>query len=140
MPNRYDELRNRQQEEANAFPIGAAFSNKQFREMMEKWGLTEDDTDKILSIGAGCYIRKTDQTAFHEMFYRHQKEREEAIAADETGEGFIYEMFLSELNNHEYSYTGVVSDAVYALGFTFDQIGEDERLRRGLMKAMKEAG
>lgn len=35
--NSYTELRNRQQEEFNAFPLGAAFSNAQFDEMMRKW-------------------------------------------------------------------------------------------------------
>ena len=37
--NKYAELRNRQQEEFNALPLGFAFGDKQFEEMMKKWGL-----------------------------------------------------------------------------------------------------
>ena len=58
--NTYQQLKDRQQKEFDAFPFGSAFSNQQFQNMMEKWGLTVNDTDKIMSIGSGCYIRKAD--------------------------------------------------------------------------------
>lgn len=35
----YRELRDRQQKEFNELPLGFAFSDKQFDEMMKKWGL-----------------------------------------------------------------------------------------------------
>ena len=35
----YRELRDRQQKEFNELPLGFAFSDKQFDEMMGKWGL-----------------------------------------------------------------------------------------------------
>ena len=47
---KYLELKQRQQKEVNDFPFGFAFSNQQFKEMMEKFGLKETDTDKIYSI------------------------------------------------------------------------------------------
>ena len=57
--NKYKELRDRQQAEVNALPLGFAFSNRQFDEMMRGWGLDpEKDLDKIVSIGAGGYIQK----------------------------------------------------------------------------------
>ena len=133
--NKYEELKNRQQEEINAFPLGAAFGNKQFAEMMNKWGLTENDTDKIYSIGGGCYIRKSDHTAFHEMLDRHEKERKNAIAADTAGNGYIYDMFYSELANHEYCITLDLEDTIYALGLSVDEINADKRLLHGLNKA-----
>ena len=136
--NKYTELKDSQQEEINAFPLGAAFSNKQFAEMMNKWGLTENDTDKIYSIGGGCYIRKSDHTAFHEMLDRHEKERKDAIAADTTGNGYIYDMFYSELANHEYCITFDLEDTIYALGLSVDEINADKRLLRGLNKALKQ--
>ena len=37
--NGYVELRQRQQEEFNALPLGFAFSQKQFDEMMRDWGI-----------------------------------------------------------------------------------------------------
>ena len=72
---KYEELKNKQQKEMNAFPIGAAFSDRQFKEMMQHWGLTEEDTDKIYSIGYGAFIRKSDKSAFFELLDR-QKKRE----------------------------------------------------------------
>lgn len=136
--NKYEELKTRQEKEMNAFPLGACFSKQQFEEMMTKWGLTTTDTDKIYSLGGGCYIRKSDHTAFHEMLKRFKKERSEAIAADTTGDGFIYDMFLSELANHEYCITYDLEETLDVLNLTIEQINADKRLLHGLQKARKE--
>lgn len=135
--NSYEQLRNRQQEEFNEFPLGAAFSDKQFAEMMEKWGLTPEDTDKIYSIGAGCFIRRSDGEAFHELTSRHEKERKEAMAADKTGLGYIKDMFAYELANHEYGYTYDLEDTLDAVDLTLEQINADKRLVAGLNAALK---
>lgn len=135
--NTYKQLKDKQYIELNAFPLGAAFSNKQFAEMMQKWGLTVDDTDKIISIGAGCFIRKSDKEAFFNMFNRHEKEKQDAIAADKTGDGFIYDMFYEELANHEYCITYEYDETFDALGLTEEQIKADKRLLHGLLKAKK---
>lgn len=135
--NTYKQLKDKQFKELNAFPLGAAFSNKQFAEMMQKWGLTVDDTDKIISIGAGCFIRKSDKEAFFNMFNRHEKEKQDAIAADKTGDGFIYDMFYEELANHEYCITYEYDETFDALGLTEEQIKADKRLLHGLLKAKK---
>jgi len=84
--NTYQELKDRHQKEMDAFPLGAAFSNSQFEEMMQKWGLTVKDTDKICSIGGGCFIRKSYKEAFFNMLKRFKNETDAAIAADETGD------------------------------------------------------
>lgn len=137
--NRYDEMIQRQQEEFNAFPLGAAFNDEQFAEMMEKWGLTANDTDKIVRLGdTGCFLRKSDREEFWAMRRRHDREMREAIAADEDGTGFIYEMFRSELDNHEYRLTLDMTDALEALGMTLDEVKEDAKLTRGLLKARRE--
>lgn len=44
-----------------------AFNNSQFSEGMKKIGLNPDDTDKILSIGAGGYIAKNRKEEFHQI-------------------------------------------------------------------------
>ncbi len=137
MENKYQVLKNRQQNEVNALPLGAAFSNEQFAAMMAKWGLTPDDTDKILSIGAGCYIRKTDKDNFLAMRKRHKAEMQTAIAEDTTGDGFICDMFLYELANHEYCITYDLEDTLDALDLTTDEINDDERLLHGMKKAIK---
>ena len=106
--NEYRKLRDRQQQEFNALPLGFAFNQKQFAEMMQGWGLDpENDQDKIYSIGYGGFVRKKDADLLHTTTARHAEELAAAIAADPTGDGFICEMFRCELDNHEYSYTTV---------------------------------
>ncbi len=134
--NQYRTLRDKQQKEVNEFPMFFAFSNKQFEEGMAKFGLTPDQTDKIYKFGntGGFYLR-TDSEKLFAMFEKHEKERSEAIASDPTGEGYIYEMFLYELRNHEYGYTGDTEDTLNALGLTMEEIEADERLSHGFKKA-----
>ena len=135
--NAYQEMKARQQKEFDAFPMSAAFSNQHFKDMMEKWGLTVNDTDKICSIGGGCYIRKTDKEALCALINRLNNEKENAIAADLTGDGFIFDMFVYELANHEYCITYDLEDTLDALGLTAEQINADKRLTHGLNKAIK---
>ena len=119
MSNRYAELRQKQQEVFSSLPIGYAFSNRQFAEMMSDWGLDPDaDLDKIYSIGNGGYIRKVNADLMHKTFDRLHEELQAAIAQDTTGSGFIYEMFLCELADHEYGYTHDVGETLDALGYT----------------------
>ncbi len=134
----YRELREKQQKEFDQFPLGAAFSEKQFNEMMEKWGLKPTDTDKIYSIGSGCYIRKSDSSLLDELWTRHSAERKQEIENDLTGEGYVYQMFAYELANHEYGYTRDLTDTLEALNLTEEQIEKDKKLMRGLKKALKE--
>jgi hypothetical protein len=137
--NDYQIMNERQHEEFNTLPIGAAFSSEQFEEMMKGWGLDANkDLDKIVHLVAGAYIQKKDLPAYKEMAKRQTKEFEDAIATDQTGEGFIYQMFLYELKNHEYGYTGDVEETLDALGYDADDIMKDTRLARGLEKAAAE--
>lgn len=134
--NKYAELRQQQQEELNTLPLGFAFSNKQFDEMMKGWGLDpEKDLDKIYRIPGGGFVQKKDHAHMHEVMDRHEKEMQAAIAEDKSGDGFIYEMFLYELRNHEYGYTGDCEDTLDALGYTLEQVLSDERLKFGFEKA-----
>ncbi len=136
--NAYEILRNKQQEEFNKFPMGFAFSDEQFKEAMEKLGLTEKDTDKVVSIGAGGFIRKSDVKSFNEMNNRLDKEKKEAIAADKDGTGFIKDMFLYELGNHEYIITYDLTDTLDSLDLTMEDVEKDPRLQKGLQMARKE--
>jgi hypothetical protein len=135
--NSYLKLKEQQQKEVNDFPMVFAFSKEQFEKAMQKLGLTVKDTDKIYSIGGGGYIRKTDSEAFGNMFKKHKKEMDSAIAEDLTGDGFIYEMFNYELSNHEYVITGDTEDTINALGLTIEEIQQDKRLLHALKKACK---
>lgn len=135
----YRELRDRQQKEFNELPLGFAFSDKQFDEMMEKWGLDpEKDLDKIYRVPGGGFIQKKDHEHFREVLDRHNAEMEVAKAADEDGTGFLYQMFKYELDNHEYGYTGDFEDTLDSLGLTWEEVAASPRLLKALDKAPAE--
>ena len=134
--NPYLALKTKHQKEIDAFPFGFAFSDTQFNEMMvERFGLTPEDTDKIYSIGGGGFVRKCDADAMHDMFERHEKERADAIR--ENKDDYLYHMFNYELANHEYSYTGDITDTLDALDLTLDDILTDKRMDEALKRACK---
>ena len=122
MSNSYLTLKAEQRKELEAFPMRFAFNMKQFEEGMKSLGLTKDDTDKIVSIHAGGFIRKTDAGAFVDMFKCHNDKHQAEIHADTDGTGYIYEMFEYELANHEYSHTCNPEPALKALGLTLAEV------------------
>lgn len=137
--NQYQVLRDRQQKEVNALPIRFAFNQEQFREIMKEWGLRPKmDLDKIARIPFGGFIQKKDAPLIHERFARHHRELQAAVDADPTGEGFIKDMFLYELENHEFSYTGTAEDALDSLGLSYDDVAANPRLAHGLNLAEQE--
>ena len=109
---KYMELRARHQDETNAFPIGAAFSEKRFDEMMSKWGLKPEDTKEIASLGCGCFIRKKDIAAFNEMSDRHKKEMRNFLASDDG----LKDALIYEFGNHECQISHERNSALRALG------------------------
>lgn len=136
--NKYAQMRKRQQEEFNALPLGFAFSNEQFEKMMIGWGLDpKKDIDKIFRIPGSGFVQKKDRALLHDTLNRHDAEMQAAIKEDKTGDGFIYEMFLYELNNHEYGYTRDAEETLDALGYTFEQLETDRKLAHGFKKAQK---
>lgn len=136
--NRYADLKQRQQEEFAAFPMQFAFSDRQFAEAMAALGLEPTDTDKVYKAPGGGFYRREDGQRLKAMMDRFDRELQEAIAADGTGEGFIYEMFLYELDAHEYGYTMDTEDTLDALGYTLADVQADPRLFHGLEKAVTE--
>jgi len=134
--NKYQELKEKHQQEFDNLPMFFAFSNDQFTEGMKNLNLdSKTDIDKIFSTFGGGYIRKTDFHLLNEIGEAHIKRMNDSIATDLTGEGFIYDMLLYELNNHEYGYTGDISDTLDSLDLTMKVINENENLAHGLKKA-----
>ena len=86
------------------------------------------------------FYRKSDAPKLHELLDRHERERVEAIEADVTGEGYIYQMFAHELANHEYGYTYDLEETLDAVGLTTEQIKGNKALHHGLQKALKRYG
>ena len=106
----YQELKERQQKEVNAFPFGFAFSAEQFAEMRKTLPL--DEGDKYYSIGAGGFVRGKDIPAMREMFARHDKEMKELRKSEKELEN----AFIREMGNHEYCITGDFEEIFRAVG------------------------
>ena len=134
--SKYTELKAKHQAEVNAFPLGFAFNDTQFNEMMTKWGLKPTDIREILSIGGGGYVRKDDAKAMHEMFARHESERKAAM----KDPNFAFEAFNYELANHEYCVTGELDDTLDALGLTIEEINADPEMADALKRAIVAQG
>ncbi len=136
----YTEMKDRHQNEVNALPFAFAFSQKQYRAKLAEWGIAEEDarSGAIVGIGGGGFCRAEDHNKILETFRRIKAERNAAIETDRTGDGFIYEMFLDELNNHEFSYTQDPGETLRALDLTADDINSNEALQNGLKKAVQE--
>lgn len=138
--NKYAEMRKRQQQEANALPMKTAVGPEQFNNMMKGWGLnpkSSEDIGEIVPLGFNTYCLKKDYRMVKRTLRSFSMERQAAIAADETGEGFICDMFYEALANHEYSVTLDETDALLALGLSWETIYNDNRFLVGLEKAKK---
>lgn len=136
--NAYAEMKKRHQEEVDALPIYWAFTEERFDEVLEELGLTKNDTDKLCRAPGGGFCLASDAQMIADTLIRHRKELEAAIEADKTGEGFIKDMFLSELRNHEYTYTLETEETIEFCGFTEEQVEADPRLKLGLEAASKQ--
>ncbi len=135
--NEYKKLKNRHQEEYNALPKFFAFSEEDFEKGMLALGLQPIDTNKIYQTQTGMFFRKEDETLFTETIQRFHDELQKAISEDETGDNFIYQMFYTELINHEYAFTEDPEDALTALNLTWEKVQADPRLKHGFEKASK---
>ena len=138
MKNKYDEIKEKHQKIVDAFPIKFAFSDEQFNQGMKELDLKPTDTDKVVSIGGGGFIRKTDVKKYCDMWDKFRKEHNDLIESDTTGDGYIKDMFVSELENHEYSYTNELDKTLDALELTRNQIANSPTLSHGLELAIKE--
>lgn len=131
----YHSIKARHQAEVDAFPIGAAFSDKQLEEMMQKFGLPNDKTGyaQIVSLGAGCYIRRSDIPAWNEMSERHEKEMKEfRKSRKELKEGFRY-----EFANHECQFIRDDNAVCAKFGLTYEEVQKDPELKKIYNEAWK---
>lgn len=133
--NQYQELKQKHFEELNNFPFLVAFDSIGLGFGLKKLGLKPTDTDKITLVNKSVFVKNEDVQAWKEMIARHKKEMREAIKNDKTGTGFIYDMFFSELNNHEYGYTFDDIDTIESLGYSREDIEKNSALKNGLQLA-----
>lgn len=123
---KYLEVKERIQKKINDFPLGFAFSDEQFDDMMKKWGLDpEKDIKKISRLGiSGGFIQKKDIEAYKKLLDETNAELENAMKDDDV---FI-EACEYELANHEFAinYYQGHWDTLTSLGFELRKPREDE--------------
>lgn len=128
----YEELREKHQAETNAFPLAAAFNDKQLDEAMQR--LNVKSTDELLHVGGGTLIRKTDRQRLHDLLDRHERELKEALMDDKV----LKEAFIYELGNHEYCLTLDPEDTLDALGIDCKEFAADTRMKRIFREAERD--
>lgn len=133
----YRQMQERHQKEMNSFPIAFAYSDQQFNDGMRRLGLDPSETDKVVSVFYGAFIRKEDRPALMEMFKRHSKEERDAFIKNE--DDWAYHAFRYELANHEYSYTSDYEPALEACGFTLEELKQYPDLVVSFRRAMRDS-
>lgn len=127
--NRYEELKNRFQQEINAFPMKWAFSKEQFDRSMQELGLDPADTDKIIGI-PGWRIHPQER---QEGVYRTvQPERKSGGSSYRRRRGrFRFRMrhVPVRLANHEYIITYSLEETLDALGYSEEEVAADPSWR-----------
>ena len=142
---KYAELKERHQQMWNELPIKYAFGNLQFSKMIDSLGLSMDENaenyygKKLIPIGLGGFIHKDDVDKISEFNETVIAEKKAAIEAaknnEKNGKGFLFEMFTTELFNHEYALTENLSEALQACGVTADEINSNPYMLKALKNA-----
>lgn len=110
---KYYELKDKQQKEINELPIKFAFSDEQFKEVINYFNVKEEEIkEKLVSVPGGGFMLKTDLPKLKETFINHAKEINQAMTED----SFLIDAINYELANHEYCITGDITDTVEVLG------------------------
>lgn len=133
----YRQMKERQQKEFNAFPLAFAFNEDQFEQGMNRLGLDVSETDKVIGIGAGGFMRKSDESAFDAILERFDKETHDAFMNNDSA--WAEKAFYWELANHEYCITLDTEPALTACGMTLDEVKAVPHLWKALRRAMNEA-
>lgn len=132
----YRQIKDRHQADVNAFPLGFAFSDKQLTEMMQKFGLPNDKTGyaQIVSLGAGCFLRRSDIPAWKELTERHAREMKEFRKS--TGE--LKKAFIHEFSNHESQFSLDEDTICRCVGLSWNEVKTDPGLLKIFRSAYKE--
>lgn len=140
--NTYTLLKNKHQKEVDAFLSKYAFfafNNEQFARGLEKLGIQEGQEGALVRLSnTGGFVLKERAPEFVAMLKRHSDEQRAALSDPEAGYTFAYNMFVYELSNHEYGFTGDAGETLDALGMTEDDIAADPVLQRALEAAEKD--
>ena len=129
--NKYKQLKDQLQKQYDALPIKYAYSEMQFKSMLKQFETETGGRVRLLHIGHGAYILAQDEKLIDDFLERSDRELAEAMKDDD----FLYDAFNYELANHEFCYTDDISDALDALGLSWEQIKDDQRIMTILKRA-----
>lgn len=129
--NKYKQLKDQLQKQYDALPIKYAYSEMQFKNMLKQFETETGGRVRLLHIDRGAYILAQDEKLIDEFLESSDRELAEAMKDDD----FLYDAFNYELANHEFCYTDDVSDALDALGLSWEQIKDDQRMMTILKRA-----
>ena len=141
MRNSYKELIDKQMAEINVFPMKTATNSEQFKKIVNEWNLSFDENSdnyygkQLVPVGLGMFIRKKDAKGFNDMLNRHRKEHLKAIKEDTTGEGYIYDMFVYELQKYKYKYNSCTEEVLQTLDISVETLLQNAVMNRAFAKA-----
>lgn len=115
------EMKKAHQEEVNAFPMMFAFSKEQFEAGYKK--IAGDSGEKVVHIGAGCYILKSKVKEYIAMIDRHEAERKQ-LRKDKTQ---LKNMFLEAMSNLEYCISEDDEEIFDYVGINLDSASAEQR-------------
>lgn len=123
----YEQLKRRQQKEIGALPLGFAYNDRQFAEMMEKLGV--QSPSELYRLGnTGAFHRKTDTRMIVDTFTRHSRERHDAIYREQGIDvEYLRIMFYEEMCDHEFGInSNGRTDVLLACDITEEEMAQPE--------------
>lgn len=141
----YKEYKEITQKDVNEFITNycfIAFGQKQFDEQsniyFKKHNTSleqlREQQQKLIHIGGGIYmLQKFYNEQWEQMSNEHHKLFVDNI---ESNKDELTKAFLIELNNHEFNFTNDPTDAIQSLGYSINDIEQNEYLNDCLISAM----
>ena len=111
-----------------------AFSDKQFKEGLEKFNIKENEVaDKLYRyVGGGFMLKSAAQEEKQILKRQHRIQNKYFNNYKNLVDALEYEM-----NNHECGYTGSYAEGLYALGYSWKDLEKNKRLRKAYIEAKK---
>lgn len=121
MTNKYLKLKKKHEQQINNFKMFFAFNEEQFKEGLKELKTTQQN---LISIGYGGFIKKEDIKKYNEMFKKFDEEYKKLFLDEEN----LFNAFIYELSNHEYSYSYEDIPVLNSLGFKdYESLTEREK-------------
>ena len=134
----YKKYKENKQNAFNKLPIYWAFGMEQFKELLQKLNLqdTPKDLKKLVNIGCGGLMLKSDLHLLEN--YTKNFSKEKLLFWLNHNFRFAYGALRYEMNNHEYYYTGDITDTLDSLNLTFEDIQKNAYLKMAYLRARKD--